>query len=321
LKKLLVLFVVLAAALLFSAGCGKKPVAEVNGEKISQEQVDRRFEQLMAYAEKMGTGFEGEEGKKALTDLKKDALESQIDEILLFQAAREEGINVSDQETEDFLEQRIKSTFKDDEEYQKWLTDMKMTETELITRVKYQLAGQKLYEKVTGKVIISEETAQDYYQKNQDQWQKVQVSHILIPVDRDKASQEKLEAAKRKAEQVIQKLDQGEDFSRLAQEYSGDPGSASQGGVLDMEFTRNETGLVPEFVQGSFELKKVGDYSKKPVLSQFGFHIIKLDVKKGSFEAVKSDIENQLLQTEKNKVFSRYMEDWKKNSKIIKNVA
>ncbi len=76
-----------------------------------------------------------------------------------------------------------------------------------------------------------------------------------------------------------------------------------------MEFSRNDQGLVPEFIEGAFKLKKVGEYSKEPVLSEFGYHIIKLDDKKGSFEEVKNDVQNQLLQTKKNQAFTTYMND------------
>jgi foldase protein PrsA len=57
------------------------------------------------------------------------------------------------------------------------------------------------------------------------------------------------------------------------------------------------------------------------VLSQFGYHIIKLDAKKGSFDEVKDDLKNQLIQKEKNQAFSDYMEKIKKEAKITKNLS
>ena len=139
--------------------------------------------------------------------------------------------------------------------------------------------------------------------------EKIKVSHILIGVERDTASQSELEQAKNTAMSLIRELDQGADFAELARKYSADPGSASLGGVLDMEFARNDQGLVKEFVEGSFALEKVGDYSNSPVLSQFGYHIIKLDAKKGSFDEVKDDLKNQLIQKEKIRPF---LTIWKK---------
>lgn len=314
------LLFLLILSLLLLVGCGQKPAAVVNGEKVSQERFDRYFNQLKAYAEQMGTSFEGEEGKKQLEALKQDALDSLIDEILIMQAGEKEGIKVADQEINDFLEQRVKSAFVDEKKYQEWLDSFQMTEDEFKEKIAYQLTGQKLFDKVTEKIDVTDEEAKKTYEADKTPWEKIKVSHILISVERDNATQAELDKAKNDALSVIQELDQGADFAELARKYSGDPGSAGQGGVLDMEFARNDQGLVAEFVEGSFKLDKVGDYSKEPVLSQFGYHIIKLDAKKGSFEEVKEDIKNQLLQTEKNQAFSDYLEKIKDEAKITKNI-
>ncbi|WP_148136320.1 peptidylprolyl isomerase [Candidatus Formimonas warabiya] len=311
---------VILLSLVLLSGCGPKPVAVVNGEKISQERFDRYFAQLKAYAEQMGTSFEGDEGKKQLASLKQEALDGIIDETLVFQAAKKEGIKVTPEEIDQYLNERVKSSFESDQKFQDWLKSLNMTEQEFKQKIEYQQTGQKLFDKVTAKISVSDEAAREYYEKDKASWEKIKVSHILISAERDKVSKEDLEKAKKKAQSVITELDQGGDFAELAKKYSEDPGSASQGGLLDMEFTKNEQGLVPEFVEGSFKLTKVGEYSKEPVLSEFGYHIIKLDEKKGSFEDVKADVKNQLVQTDKNQAFTKYMDDLKKEAKITKNL-
>lgn len=314
------LFSLVLLSLLLMAGCGAKPVAVVNGEKISRESYDRYFIQLKAYAEQMGASFDGEEGKKQLDGLKQDALDGMIDEALVMQSGKKEDIQVTDKEVNDFLDQRVKGSFENEEKYQEWLDSLKMTEQEFKQKVRYQITGQKLFDKVTEKITITDEAAQQSYEADKIPWEKIKVSHILIAAEKATASQEELAEAKSKAVSVIQELNQGADFADLAKKYSGDPGSASQGGVLDMEFAKNEQGLVAEFVEGSFQLNKVGDYSKEPVQSEFGYHIIKLDAKKGSFEDVKDDIKNQLAQTEKNEAFSDYMAKLQQEAKITKNL-
>jgi foldase protein PrsA len=307
-------------SLLLIAGCGAKPVAVVNGEEVSNERFDRHFQQLKAYALQMGMSFEGEDGEEQLADLKQDALDSLIDEILVMQAGKKEEVKVTEQEINDFLEQRVKGSFENEDKYQEWLDSFQMTEQEFKDKIEYQLTGQKLFDKVTNKVTVTDEEARKTYEADKTPWEKIKVSHILIEVKRDTATQSELDQAKNKALSIIKELDQGADFADLAKKYSTDPGTASQGGVLDMEFARNDRGLVAEFVEGSFELEKVGDYSKEPVLSQFGYHIIKLDAKKGTFSDVKDDVKNQLLQTEKNKVFSEYMDKQMEEAKITKNL-
>ncbi|MCO5145570.1 MAG: peptidylprolyl isomerase [Aquamicrobium sp.] len=77
------------------------------------------------------------------------------------------------------------------------------------------------------------------------------------------------------AEAIIKELEAGGDFEALAKEKSKD-GAAAQGGDLGY-FTEGR--MVPEFEQAAFALN-VGDYSKEPVQTQFGWHVIKVEDKR-----------------------------------------
>lgn len=125
----------------------------------------------------------------------------------------------------------------------------------------------------------------------------VKASHILIkPNAKDSDSEEtktkKENEAKKKAEEIIKKLDNGEDFAKLAKKYSDDKGTASKGGNLgyfnmDDDFEEN-------FVSAAAALKK-GAYSKEPVKTKYGYEIIlkvnEKDKKK------KDDLESTIRQT------------------------
>lgn len=81
--------------------------------------------------------------------------------------------------------------------------------------------------------------------------------------------------ARTKAEDVLKRVKAGEDFAKLAKEFSTDPGSKDKGGDLGW-FGRGQ--MVPEFDKAAFALQP-GQVSEI-VESQFGFHIIKVDEKK-----------------------------------------
>ena len=95
-----------------------------------------------------------------------------------------------------------------------------------------------------------------YYDDNKSEFyeDKVQASHILIKTVDDNGkelSNKKQEEAKKKAEDILKKVKSGEDFAKLAKEYSED-GSASNGGDLGF-FTKGE--MVPEFEDCSLGIK------------------------------------------------------------------
>lgn len=110
---------------------------------------------------------------------------------------------------------------------------------------------------------VSDEKAQEYYKDNIDKYTSAEqrsLSHILV---QDQA----------KADEVLAKLNAGEDFAAVAKEYSEDVGSAEEGGSLGWV----EKGVMdPAFEDAAFALENVGDITGV-VKSDFGLHIIKLD--------------------------------------------
>lgn len=102
----------------------------------------------------------------------------------------------------------------------------------------------------------------------------VTAGHILILVPQ-KATEDQQQEAKRRIDSVYNALLAGADFEALAKQVSQDPGSARRGGNLGM-FSRNQ--MVKEFEDAAFALQP-GELSK-PVLSPFGWHVIKMKERK-----------------------------------------
>ncbi|HEY8995671.1 MAG TPA: peptidylprolyl isomerase [Lacunisphaera sp.] len=133
--------------------------------------------------------------------------------------------------------------------------------------------------------------ARDYYEAHRDGFEQIRVRHILIrtpdsaiPVAPGKPELS-ADQALAKAEELRQRLLQGEDFTGLAVAESYDPG-ASQGGEIS-PFRRMQ--MAPEFENAAFDTK-VGEISA-PVKSVFGYHIIQV-LERGTapFDNVKVEI-------------------------------
>lgn len=151
---------------------------------------------------------------------------------------------------------------------------------------------------VTKKYIkknITNDEIDAYYKENI--YGDIEARHILISPDTkdDMTDEEKTEAenkAKEEAEKIIKKLDKGEKFADLAKKYSDDKGTASNGGKLTVSYGA----VVNEFWEGTTALKD-GEYSKEPVKSQYGYHIIyRIKQKdKPTLEKVKDDIIDKIV--------------------------
>ncbi len=111
---------------------------------------------------------------------------------------------------------------------------------------------------------------------------EVRARHILVKT-------------KEEAQAIIKELDGGGDFAKLANEKSQDRGAGANGGDLGY-FGPGQ--MVPEFEKVAYALE-VGQYTKEPVQTQFGFHVIKVEDKRQqqppAFDQVKEQMRNALL--------------------------
>jgi foldase protein PrsA len=131
-----------------------------------------------------------------------------------------------------------------------------------------------------------------YYddQMKGQQYDLVKVQHILIAVGDGTQPGQPTRSdadAKKRAQEVEQKLSAGEDFAKLAKEYSDDPGSKDKGGIIEGAADQ----FVPEFANAcrSLPINKVSD----PVKTSYGYHIIKvLDRQKKPLSEAPDDVKS-----------------------------
>lgn len=162
---------------------------------------------------------------------------------------------------------------------------------EMITEANKEIIAKKYIRK-----NISQKEIDEYY-KNEI-YGDYNAKHILITPDTDENAkeedQEKAEKkAKEKAEEVIEKLNSGQKWDNLVKKYSDDEGSKKDKGLIE-NFTKGD--VVDEFFNAVLDLKD-GEYTKEPVKSEYGYHVI-LRVsasKKPSLKESKESILDELV--------------------------
>lgn len=245
----------LIAGLFVLSGCNKIPklangqelVAKIDGKEITVEEVYDNLRKPY--------------GTSAVINL--------IDEFIV-----EKEIKTSEDITEDaeFQLEQIKLNFKNNgQDFNQALKSYGYnSEKELLKEIIVDLKKVKVAENYY-KEQLTDEEIKKYY--DEDVFGEMDVRHILIQPDKkddtdeqDKANKE----AEKLAKDIIEKLDKGAKFEDLVKKHSDDTGSVEDGGLIK-DVSKDQH--VKEFFEASLELKK-GEYTKSPVKTTFGYHII-----------------------------------------------
>lgn len=150
----------------------------------------------------------------------------------------------------------IKSQFASDEDFLNTLVSYGIADEDAF---KEQVTADMLrFKAATDGVEVTDEILKKYYDENKNDFETVKAQHILV-----KTEEEALDIKK--------KLTNGEDFSKLATEFSTDTQSANNGGELG-EFKKGQ--MVPEFDLVAFTIEP--NVVSEVVKTDFGFHIIKV---------------------------------------------
>jgi peptidyl-prolyl cis-trans isomerase C len=129
--------------------------------------------------------------------------------------------------------------------------------------------------------------------------QEVHAMHILVK-------------SKEEADKIVKELDAGKDFGELAKANSTDPSAAQNGGDLGF-FGKGQ--MVPEFEAAVFAMKD-GEYTKTPVQTQFGFHVIKRVEERNVPAPEFKDVEAQVRQMVVREKYSALIEEARKGVTI-----
>lgn len=359
-KKLLsvVLTVILCASLIFS-GCSSQIKTENDKElnksivltvgDIKYTQADYNFvykllyDNMAQYSQFYGDdwlSFEIEDGK-TIGDFIKENTMLQLKQLAAANILAEENGVKADSDVKKTVktnkEEIIKNNYGGEEEYIKFLEETRTTDKAIDTYLQMYEVYNRYYEKITaegGAAYIEDKDAEkDFLEAYKD---KLCVKHVLISTmeqtdeEGNPAPARSDEEAQALVKEVIAKLDAGEDFDKLIDEYDEDPGMESGGFYV---FGDGE--MVAEFEEASKELE-IGEYTKEGIKSDFGYHIIKryelntelnefaqfkeVKMQEKTTELIEKKLEGLTVKAE-DKIIDKYVADWQKAIKEAEEQA
>ena len=287
-------------------------VAVVNGSVITQEDFDREMTLVLQRLASMGRSFDDSQ----VLGIKKEVLEGLIAAELLYQESQRKGIKVEEAAINEQLE-TLRKRFPSEDEFKGALIKMNLSEAEVKSQIKRGLTIEQLItEQFVEKVTVSGTEVKGYYDSHPDSFkqpEQVQASHILIKVDPE-AEESQRAAARKKIEEIQQKLREGEDFAALAKAFSEGPSSAKGG---DLGYFRRGQMLKP-FEEAAFALRP-GEVSEV-VETRFGYHLIKVMDKKPEtaipYEDIKEKVEQYLKDMKARQEVDLYVKKLKENAEV-----
>jgi len=214
--------------------------------------------------------------------LRKQLLDRMVLERLQLQLAVQTGIRVGESEVDQAIETIARRNNLSVENFRKALAKSGMDAAAYRAQTRDQLTIQQLLEReINNRVNVTDSEVSHFLENPQsraDMDVTYNLSHILIGIP-ESASPEAIQAAKKRAEDILRQLKAGADFEQIAVSYS-QGADALKGGGLGWK----KPGELPELFLGALKGMSPGDISET-LRSPNGFHILKLNDKRGAAQA------------------------------------
>jgi peptidyl-prolyl cis-trans isomerase C len=277
---ILLLFVSSAWAQLFG------PAVTINGENISRVKVQAQVDHLI---NQRGLNSGGITQPSVYKQMQEEVVDQLIVQELLWQEAKRRNFIVED----DYIDARLqemKSGFDTERAFLFKIEAGGFTEETYREDIRQQVSVKRMIsEGIASSIAVSDEDVEHFYSTNIEQMQKpleVRARHILIKPNSTALADH--EAAKQEADSILAEIRSGADFVELAKDRSQGP-SAPRGGDLGY-FGPGQ--MVPAFEQAAFALQP-GEISEV-VKTQFGYHVIKLEDRRGGETAAIAEVTEQI---------------------------
>jgi peptidyl-prolyl cis-trans isomerase SurA len=286
-------------------------VAQVNDDIITLSDLNR---EMAAVRQELTTKYSGDQLEDAVKKAEKDMLEQLIEQRLLMQKAVELGFSANaDVQVSAAIERiRKENNIKDTQEFERALAQQGMTLPAFREQIKRQVITQSLIqEMVSSRITLLSQEIEKYYKDHADLFstpEEVGLSEIFIPIEGNSS------AAEARANDIHNRMKQGESFSTLVSQYSKGP-TAAKGGSIGSYLTSK---LNPETAKAIANVKE-GDFSAV-VPGKDSYSIYRVDTRKVAavkpLDQVRDEIKNQIWEQKFNPELKRFVAQLKEDAYI-----
>lgn len=288
------------------------PVAKVNGNDIGRADFDRQMERTRSRFQRAGRQI----APALETRLKENLIRKMVEEELIAQKAKAEGVSVSPEELAAKVAEH-KTRFGSDKAFESFLERTNQSEADVKDDLDKNLLRDKLFAKLLAASEPTESDAKKYYEENLEKYkqkEQIKASHILFKVEKDTPEKDK-KARLAEAKKVLAEAKKSSvDFGELAKQYSEGP-TKERAGDLGT-FSRGR--MVKPFEDAAFAARP-GEVIG-PIETQFGFHVIKVFEKtpeaQRSFDEVKDSILTSLKARQRSKATRELLDTLKTSAKV-----
>jgi peptidyl-prolyl cis-trans isomerase C len=294
-RKLVIVLFIFSVAL--STGCQKKPAAEVNGEKISEEMLARQVDARARQFQAQGTAVNAQ-------DLRSSVLEQMIAETLILQGAREAGITVSDEEVAGHVGS-LKGSMGE-EAFNRSLQKDSLSIEEFSALMRDRAVKEKFALALVDESAVTEEEAKNFFGQNRVAFAEpasVQVRFIQVPTLDE-------------ANAVVDSLKKGKDSFDQAADRLQEQGKARVSG-----YGWTKPAVFSPEIKDALLSVKIGSYGG-PYEGRGGYFIFRVKDRKEqrtrSFEEARDEIMAGLLRQKRSLALMQWVTERKNTADIVR---
>jgi peptidyl-prolyl cis-trans isomerase SurA len=294
-----------------SAQILNRVVAIVNDDVITLHELNKKIKEM--------TGLTPDDlsfgDKKTYLETRRKILALLIDEKITQWKVKELGIRVNSTQIDAAIERIKKTNQWTHEDLIARLKEEGLTYETFREKIKKDLERFRLINSVVqSKIIVREEQLKQYYENHKEEFSSKEIVHLagIFLMRKNPNDEDELRELSRKMEDILTRLNEGEDFGELAQKFSQGPGAQEKG-----DLGQFQTDQLKQQLRKVIEDMPEGGISA-PIIRANGIQIVKLikrhDAKTKPFEEVRDIIYMMLYKDEANKSYESWMKELRESS-------